>query len=137
MIVEEYDTTIVVPPGCTARRDTRQNVVLMSVGAADDETRFDPLGTEILKNALESLVDEMAMTVLRTAYSNNLKNSMDFSTALCQPSGELVAQGLTLPLHLGSVPHAMQSIRAAYGDDTRPRRCLHPQRPLRRRHPSP
>lgn len=81
---------------------------------------FDPLGTEILKNALESLVDEMAMTVLRTAYSNNLKNSMDFSTALCQPSGELVAQGLTLPLHLGSVPHAMQSIRAAYGDDTHP-----------------
>lgn len=82
--------------------------------------RFDPLGTEILKNALESLVDEMAMTVLRTAYSNNLKNSMDFSTALCQPSGELVAQGLTLPLHLGSVPHAMQSIRATYGDDTHP-----------------
>ena len=59
---------------------------------------FDPVETEILKNALESLVDEMAMTVLRTAYSNNLKNSMDFSTALCQPSGELIAQGLTLPL---------------------------------------
>ena len=81
---------------------------------------FDPVETEILKNALESLVDEMAMTILRTAYSNNLKNSMDFSTALCQPSGELIAQGLTLPLHLGSVPHAMQSIFATFGDDIRP-----------------
>ena len=76
--------------------------------------------TEILKNALESLVDEMAMTVLRTAYSNNLKNSMDFSTALCQPSGELIAQGLTLPLHLGSVPHAMESIFATFGDNMQP-----------------
>ena len=81
---------------------------------------FDPVETEILKNALESLVDEMAMTILRTAYSNNLKNSMDFSTALCQSSGELIAQGLTLPLHLGSVPHAMQSIFATFGDDIRP-----------------
>ena len=82
--------------------------------------QFDPIETEVLKNALESLVDEMAMTILRTAYSNNLKNSMDFSTALCQPSGELVAQGLTLPLHLGSVPHAMQAIQAAVGADVQP-----------------
>ena len=119
LIVEEYDTTIVVAAGlyraarCAAERRARCRSGRM-------KRHFDPLGTEILKNALESLVDEMAMTVLRTAYSNNLKNSMDFSTALCQPSGELVAQGLTLPLHLGSVPHAMQSIRAAYGDDTHP-----------------
>ena len=48
------------------------------------------------------------MTILRTAYSNNLKNSMDFSTALCQPSGELIAQGpdAAAPSWLGAPRYA-------------------------------
>ena len=48
--------------------------------------------------------DEMALTLVRTAYSSNLKNAMDLSAAVCDADGQLIAQGLTLPLHLGSVP---------------------------------
>ena len=53
----------------------------------------------------------MAIALVRTAYSNNLKNAMDMSCALCDAEGRLIAQGLTLPLHLGSIPDAMAQMR--------------------------
>src|SRR5437899_8209941 len=53
----------------------------------------------------------MAIALVRTAYSNNLKNAMDMSCALCDAEGRLIAQGLTLPLHLGSIPDAMARVR--------------------------
>ena len=59
----------------------------------------------------------MALTIVRTAYSTNLKNSMDFSTGLCDPEGNLVAQGLCLPLHLGSLPDGLAAILNRYRDD--------------------
>jgi N-methylhydantoinase B len=78
---------------------------------------FDPIELELLKNGLESVVDEMALTIVRTAYSTNLKNSMDFSTGLCDTEGNLVAQGLCLPLHLGSLPDGLAAILNRYRDD--------------------
>ena len=64
----------------------------------------------LVRHALESVVDEMALTVVRTAFSPTLRDVMDFSTAFCNPRGEMVAQGLTLPLHLGSIPDAMAGV---------------------------
>ena len=78
---------------------------------------FDPIELELLKNGLESVVDEMALTVVRTAYSTNLKNSMDFSTGLCDIEGNLVAQGLCLPLHLGSLPDGLAAVLNRYRDE--------------------
>jgi N-methylhydantoinase B len=70
----------------------------------------DPIAFELLRNALGSIVDEMALTVFRTAYSGVLKDSMDYSTAFCDAEGRLVAQGLTVPAHLGSFPDALAAI---------------------------
>ena len=78
---------------------------------------FSPIQLELLKNALESLVDEMAITVVRTAYSTNLRNSMDFSTGFCDAQGNLVAQGLCLPLHLGSLPDGLAAVLNRYRED--------------------
>src|SRR5204862_517276 len=64
--------------------------------------------------------DEMALTVFRTTYSGVLKDNMDYSTGFADAEGRLVAQGLTLPGHLGSVPTAMASIMRHYRDDIRP-----------------
>ena len=75
---------------------------------------FNPITLNLIKNALESTVDEMALTIVRTAYSSNLKNSMDFSTGFCSNQGELIAQGLCLPLHLGSLPDGMRAILKKY-----------------------
>src|ERR1700731_4829636 len=62
----------------------------------------------------------MALTIFRTTYSCVLKDNMDYSTGLADAGGKLVAQGLTLPAHLGSVPTAMVSIMRHFGDDMRP-----------------
>src|SRR5262245_8133331 len=76
---------------------------------------MDPITQELIRNALDALVDEMALTLVRTAYSSNLKNSLDLSAAVCDAEGRLVAQGLTLPLHLGSVPEFMRAVLARFG----------------------
>src|SRR5215470_1302769 len=78
---------------------------------------FDPIAFELFKNAIFSIADEMALTIFRTTYSGVLKDNMDYSTALADADGKLVAQGLTLPGHLGSVPTAMASIMRHYGND--------------------
>jgi len=80
----------------------------------------DPITLELIKNALDAIVDEMAIALVRTAYSNNLKNSMDMSCALCDAEGRLIAQGLTLPLHLGSVPDAMAAVKRKFQGKIRP-----------------
>jgi len=80
----------------------------------------DPIVFELFKNAIFSIADEMALTVFRTTYSGVLKDNMDYSTGFADAEGRLVAQGLTLPGHLGSVPTAMQSIMRHFRDDMHP-----------------
>ena len=80
----------------------------------------DPFGFELFRNAIFAIADEMALTVCRTTYSGVLRDNMDFSTALTDGDGRLIAQGLTLPGHLGSVPTAIESVLRHYGDDIHP-----------------
>jgi N-methylhydantoinase B len=80
----------------------------------------DPIAFELFKNAIFSIADEMALTVMRTTYSGVLKDNMDFSTALADADGKLVAQGLTLPGHLGSIPTALESVMRQFGDNMGP-----------------
>ncbi|MCA2012058.1 hydantoinase B/oxoprolinase family protein [Cereibacter sphaeroides] len=79
-------------------------------------TRTDPVTLEILKNALESLADEMALIILRSAYSPIVRDSMDYSTAIFDAEGRLVAQGLTNPIHLGSFPRVMTRLLETFGE---------------------
>src|SRR4051812_27941502 len=74
----------------------------------------DPIEFELFKNALFGIADEMALTVFRTTYSGVLKDNMDYSTALFDGAGVLVAQGLTLPGHLGSMPTAIASVTLSF-----------------------
>ena len=80
----------------------------------------DPVTREIVKNALMSAADTMALTVVRTARSAVIKHGMDFSTALFTADGQQVAQGLTLPPHLGSMAPALEGVMNAFGDDVLP-----------------
>nr|MCH9675295.1 hydantoinase B/oxoprolinase family protein [Gammaproteobacteria bacterium] len=77
----------------------------------------DPIAFELFKNALASIADEMAVTICRTTYSGVLRDNMDFSTAFADAHGRVVAQGLTLPGHLGSIPTALQTVIERYGDE--------------------
>lgn len=78
---------------------------------------FDPVRLELIKNAIGSVVDEMLLTVVRIAYSSIMKDTMDLSSAFCDREGRMIAQGLSLPLHLGSIPDAMGAVLTKYGDD--------------------
>jgi N-methylhydantoinase B len=80
----------------------------------------DPITAELIRNNLQAIVDEMALTLVRTAYSANLKSAMDLSSAMCDRQGRLIAQGLTLPLHLGSIPDAIDALLNRFGGAFRP-----------------
>ena len=80
----------------------------------------DSFTLELFKNALFSIADEMAVTICRTTYSGVLRDNMDFSTGFTDANGKLVAQGLTIPLHLGSIPTALDSVLDHFKGDIQP-----------------
>ena len=80
----------------------------------------DPVSLQIVANALGAVADEMATTIFRTAHSTVVRDSMDFSASLCNHLGEQVAQAVSVPFHLGSVPSAMETLLHHYGDELRP-----------------
>lgn len=83
------------------------------------ENRIDAITLEVVRNALGSIADEMALVIMRTAYSAIVRDSMDYSTGVCDRHGRVVAHGLTMALHLGSFPDAMQALTREYGDRVR------------------
>ena len=81
---------------------------------------IDPFTLEVVKNRLGSIADEMALTVARTARSFIVKEALDYSTALFSQDGEVIAQGTCLPLHLGSMPSALQAVVGAFAGEMAP-----------------
>ena len=75
---------------------------------------LDPILLEVFRNAFESSADQMALILMRTAHSPIVRDAMDFSTALCDASGQNLAQGLTTPMHLGSFYDAMRHLIGQY-----------------------
>ncbi|MGB0630005.1 MAG: hydantoinase B/oxoprolinase family protein [Alphaproteobacteria bacterium] len=84
------------------------------------DVKIDPITFAVIKNGLDSIVDEMAYDVMRTARSEIVKDVMDFSAAICDMSGNMIAQAKTVALHLGAVPEAMGVVLEHYGDDLSP-----------------
>lgn len=93
---------------------------MLATNSVPDRTRSDPVTLEIVKNALASIADEMALVILRSAYSPIVRDSMDYSTALCDRDGLIIAQGLTNPVHLGSFPSVMANILKRFGGKMQP-----------------
>ncbi len=84
------------------------------------DAKIDPITFAVIKNGLDAIVDEMAYDVMRTARSEIVKDVMDFSAAICEMSGNMIAQAKTVALHLGAVPEAMGVVLEHYGDDLAP-----------------
>lgn len=73
-------------------------------------TGIDPVALEVLRHALAGVAEEMNANLVRSAYSPNIKERRDCSSALFSAAGELVAQAESIPVHLGAMPF---SVRAA------------------------
>ncbi len=80
----------------------------------------DPITLEVVKNALASTADEMALVIMRSAYSPVVRDTLDYSTALCDRNGRIVAQGLTLAVQLGTFPPVMRHVLDELAPDARP-----------------
>ena len=72
--------------------------------------RRDPVELEIFKNLYHSIAEEMGAALRRTAFSPNIKERRDYSCAVFDGTGEVIAMGDHMPVHLGSMP---MSVRAA------------------------
>ncbi len=72
--------------------------------------RLDPIEFEIFKNLFVSIAEEMGVTLCRTGFSPNIKERLDYSCAIYDASGQTIAQGDHMPVHLGAMP---LSVRAA------------------------
>jgi len=81
---------------------------------------IDPITFAVVKCALDSIVDEMAYTVMRTARSPIVRDVLDYSTTLCDAEGQIVAQAKTVALHLGAVPDAIEAVLKTYRGDFEP-----------------
>ena len=71
---------------------------------------LDPISLQVLVGALRAACDEMGATLIRSAYSANIKERHDCSTALFDAAGELVMQAEHIPVHLGSMPDAVAAV---------------------------
>ena len=81
---------------------------------------IDPIRLELIKNALVMVSDNMMVSVLRTSRSTLVKANMDFSASICDGDGNMVAQGLALPAHLGATMPALKGCLDYFGDDIGP-----------------
>ncbi len=70
----------------------------------------DAIRRELIREGLAAICEEMAVSVIRTSHSETVKSAMDFSTALCDAKGEIIAQGVTLPNQLGALPDAVAAV---------------------------
>jgi N-methylhydantoinase B len=73
-------------------------------------TALDPVSLQVLIGGLRAACDEMGAALIRSAYSANIKERHDCSTALFDASGELVMQAEHIPVHLGSMPDAVAAV---------------------------
>ncbi|PSQ86183.1 MAG: 5-oxoprolinase [Bacteroidetes bacterium QS_3_64_15] len=73
----------------------------------------DPILQELYRHRFEGVADEMGVTLRRTSYSPNIKERLDFSCAVFDGDGALVAQAAHIPVHLGAMPASVDAARAA------------------------
>jgi N-methylhydantoinase B len=80
------------------------------IEGANSPRGLDPVGLQVMIGGLRAACDEMGATLIRSAYSANIKERHDCSTALFDAGGELVMQAEHIPVHLGSMPDAVAAV---------------------------
>ncbi len=78
---------------------------------------MDPISFEIIKNSLISVAEEMGFVLRRSSFSPNIKERRDFSCALFDKAGNLIAQAEHIPVHLGSMPYSVQAVLQEFRND--------------------
>lgn len=121
--------TNVIEPGWAAHLTAQNHLILcqeqtiktVPVTAPQTTTAApDPVLLEIFNNLFQSIAEEMGITLQNTSHSVNIKERLDFSCALFDAEGQLVANAPHIPVHLGSMSESVHSLIAARGDTLQP-----------------
>lgn len=89
-----------------------------------DIAKPDPILLEIFNNLFRFIAEEMGITLQNTSYSVNIKERLDFSCAIFDSQGELVANAPHIPVHLGSMSESIKALIKDEKNNYRKRRCL-------------
>ncbi len=115
LVIEAHNTTV-VEPGWQAGISKLDHMVLTRAVAASREfaigTTADPVMLEVFNNLFMSIAEQMGVTLEKTAYSVNIKERLDFSCAVFNAEGKLVANAPHMPVHLGSMDKSVETIIA-------------------------
>jgi 5-oxoprolinase (ATP-hydrolysing) len=112
-IIAEDDATTVVDDGWHATATTHGHLLLERVRAPDREdvgTKVDPVMLEIFNNLFMSIAEQMGVRLESTAQSVNIKERLDFSCALFDSDGNLIANAPHMPVHLGSMGTSIKEV---------------------------
>jgi 5-oxoprolinase (ATP-hydrolysing) len=113
-IIAEANATTVVEPGWQAQVTALNHLVLTRVAARAERraigTEADPVMLEIFNNLFMSVAEQMGLRLQNTAYSVNIKERLDFSCALFDADGNLIANAPHMPVHLGSMGESIKSV---------------------------
>ena len=119
-VIIEPTGTNMVEPGWAARVDKAGNLILDRVDhltrARAAGTQADPVLLEVMSNLFMSVADQMGATLALTSWSVNIKERYDFSCAIFDAAGDLVANAPHVPVHLGSMSHAIKTVMATWPD---------------------
>ncbi len=123
-IIADANATTVVEPGWRAEVTPRDHLVLRRVAvlarANAVGTKVDPVMLEVFNNLFMSIAEQMGVALQNTAYSVNIKERLDFSCALFDRQGNLIANAPHMPVHLGSMGESVAAVTRARGDTMRP-----------------
>lgn len=112
-IIAEANATTLVDDGWRATMTSTGHLVLDRVVAATEEdagTRVDPVLLEIFNNLFMSIAEQMGTRLMATSQSVNIRERLDFSCALFDPDGNLVANAPHIPVHLGSMGSSVKEV---------------------------
>lgn len=125
-LISEPTGTNVIEPGWCAQL-TQQNYLILSKMGETKETSSivlsatpDPVLLEIFNNLFRAIAEQMGITLQNTSYSINIKERLDFSCAIFDQSGQLVANAPHIPVHLGSMSESVNSLIRARGNQLKP-----------------
>jgi 5-oxoprolinase (ATP-hydrolysing) len=113
-IIAEKNATTVVEPGWQARITSLDHIVLDRTVARAQKfaagTQVDPVLLEVFNNLFMNIAEQMGLQLQNTAYSVNIKERLDFSCALFDAEGNLIANAPHMPVHLGSMGESIKTV---------------------------
>jgi len=123
-ILREDTATTVVEPGWRAELNDRGQLLLTRVQPLPRRvavgTDVDPVMLEIFNNLFMSIAEQMGVVLEKTSHSVNIKERLDFSCAVFDQDGELIANAPHMPVHLGSMSESIKAVIAKHHDAMEP-----------------